>query len=65
VTAIDRLLEHLSNDGTGRSRALVVRRIGRGSVRVTVASAVDFDELAEADGYDTEGASAKLLWRTP
>jgi hypothetical protein len=64
--AVDDLLKKLdSSIRAGSARILVVRRVGITGVRVTVASSVEYDELAEADGCSAEDAAAQLLWRTP
>jgi chromosome condensin MukBEF MukE localization factor len=66
TTTIDKLLAELDkrHRDTGRRRVLIVERIGRDSVRVTVASTVIYDEVAVADGDDAEDASARLLSTT-
>jgi hypothetical protein len=62
MSAIDTLLSelHERHVGTGRERVLVVRVVGD-SVRVTVSSSVQFDELIEADGLSAEDAAQQLL----
>ena len=63
MTTIDKLLAELDkrHRDTGRKRVLIVERIGRDSVRATVASTVSYDEVAVADGADAGDAAGRLL----